>query len=214
MVRRQRILDGALDLLLAADQRVDLAGHGLLVEVDAVVGERVLVPPAGLVLALLLVVRLVGVGALDRALGGAAGGLGDAVADEVDGVEPGHVLELEEIDGVGLALREQGDEDVGAGDLVAAGGLDVDGGALDDTLEAGGGLGVARAVGGEPGEVLVEELGEVGAQLVEVDPAGAQHGGGVGVVGEPEQEVLERGVLVPAVAGERQGAVQRLFEVA
>jgi hypothetical protein len=35
-------LDGAVDLGLAADQRIDLAGFRLLVEVDAVGGERVL----------------------------------------------------------------------------------------------------------------------------------------------------------------------------
>ncbi len=208
-------LDGALDLRLAADEGIDLAGHGLLVEVHAVVRQGVLVAAAGLLLALLLVVRLVGVGAAgDGTLGGAAGGLGDAVADEVDGVEPGHVLELEEIDGVGFTLGEQGDEDVGAGDLVAAGGLDMDGGALDDALEAGGGLGIAGAVGGEACEVLVEEFAQVRAQLVEIDPAGAQHGGCVGVVGKAEQQMLEGGVFVTAIAGQGQGAVQRLFEVA
>ncbi len=35
-------LDGAVDLGLAADQRIDLAGPRLLVEVDAVGGQRVL----------------------------------------------------------------------------------------------------------------------------------------------------------------------------
>ena len=89
----------------------------------------------------------------------------------------------------------------------------MDRGALHDALEAGGRLRVAGPVGRQAGEVLVEELGQVGAQLVEIDAAGAQHGGGVGVVGQAEQQVLQRRVFVPALAGERQGAVQRLFEV-
>src|ERR687897_922032 len=80
-----------------------------------------------LLLRLLLAVR-------GRALDGAALApprrLGDAVGDEVHRVEPRHVLELQEVDGVALALGEQGDEHVGPGHLVAAGGLHVDRGAL------------------------------------------------------------------------------------
>ncbi len=89
----------------------------------------------------------------------------------------------------------------------------MDRGALDHALEARGGLGVAGAVGGQAGQVLVEELRQIGAQLVEIDPAGAQHGRGIGVVGQAEQQVLQGGVFVPSLAGERQRAMQRLFEI-
>ena len=106
-----------------------------------------------------------------------------------------------------LALAEEGDQHVGAGDFVAAGALDVDGGALNDSLEPGRGLRVARAIGGQAREILVEELAEVLAELVEIDAAGAQHGGGVAIVGQAEQEVFERGVFMPALAGERKGAM-------
>ena len=112
-----------------------------------------------------------------------------------------------------LALGEQRHQHVGAGHLVAAGGLHVDRGALHHALEAGGGLRIARPVGGQPGKVLVEELGQIAAQLVEIDAAGAQHRGGVGVVGQAEQQMLQRRIFVTALAGERQGAMQRLFEV-
>ena len=179
-------LDGALDLRLAADQRVDLPGHRLLVQVHAVVGQRVLVAPVRLLLPLLLRVAVglaaAATGALDRPLSGAAGRLGDAVADEVHRVEPGHVLELQEVDRVAFAFGEQRHQHVGAGDFVAAGGLHVDRRPLHHALEPGGGLRVARPVGGQAGQVLVEELAQVGAQLVEVDPAGAQHRRRVGVV--------------------------------
>ena len=90
----------------------------------------------------------------------------------------------------------------------------MDGGALDDALEAGGGLRVAGAVGGEAAEVLVEELAQVLAELVEVDAAGAEDGCGVAVIGEAEEEVFERRVFVAAFAGEGQGAMKRLFKVA
>ncbi len=204
-------LDRALDLVLAPDQRVDLAGGRLLVEVDAIGRERVLVAPARLLLALGLVPVLLA--ALHRPLRRAARRLGDAMADEVHRVEPGHVLQLQEIDRVALALAEQGDQHVGAGHLVAAGALHVDRGALHHALEAGGRLRIARPVGGEAGEVLVEELGQVVPQLVEIDPAGPQHGGGVAVIGEAEQQMFERRVFVPALAGKGQGAMKRLFQV-
>ena len=141
------------------------------------------------------------------------GRLGDAVADEVDRVEAGHVLQLQEVDRMALAFAEQGDQHVGAGDLIAAGGLDVDRGALDDALEAGGGFRITRPIGGQAGEILVEEFGQVVAQLVEIDPARLQHGGGIGVVRETEQEMFQGRILVPPFTGERQGAVKRLFEV-
>ena len=112
-----------------------------------------------------------------------------------------------------LAFAEQRHQHVGAGDLVAAGGLDMDGGALHHPLEAGGRLGVARPVGGQACEVLVKELGQIRAQLVEVDAAGAQHGGRVRVVGQAQQEVLQRRVFMATLAGKRQGAVERLLKV-
>jgi hypothetical protein len=43
-----------------------------------------------------------------------------------------------------LALGEDRDEHVGAGHFLAAGGLDMDHGALDDALEAGGRLRIVR----------------------------------------------------------------------
>ncbi len=134
---------------LAADQRIDAAVARLAVEVDAISVERFLLllvlvssPPVRASRASRSPLRR-------RARGGfpAAGALGDAVADVVDRVVAGHVLLLQEIGGMALALGEHGDEHVGAGHLLAAGGLDVDDGALDHALETGGGLGIVAAVG-------------------------------------------------------------------
>src|SRR3546814_5724019 len=69
--------------------------------------------------------------------------LADAVAEVGDGVEPGQILLLQEIDGIGFALRKQRDEDVGTRYLVLARRLDVQDRALDDALETAGGAGVA-----------------------------------------------------------------------
>jgi hypothetical protein len=64
--------------------------------------------------------------------------LGDAVRDVVDRVVAGHLLFLQEIGRVALALGEDRNEHVGAGDFLAAGRLHMDHRALDDALEACG----------------------------------------------------------------------------
>src|SRR3546814_1450249 len=86
------LLDRAIDLGPAPDQRIDLAVLGLLVEVDRELLERAFA--LGLVgLGGFLVVGALG----GRRFGGRAA-LADAVADEADRVEPAHILLLEEID--------------------------------------------------------------------------------------------------------------------
>ena len=133
-------LDGAVDLLLAADQRIDLAVLGLLVEVDAVGLERIaLLLRLAVAATAALGVGLL-VGAAHRARLRHARPLGDAVADVVHRVVAGHVLLLQEVGGVALALGEDRDQHVGAGHLLAARRLHVDHRALDHPLEAGGGL--------------------------------------------------------------------------
>src|SRR5690606_14761055 len=135
-------LDRAVDLAFAADQRVDLAGARLGVQVDAIGGQRVLL----LLAPFLALAALLGgaflLGSARRARLGVARPLGDAVADVVDRVVAVHLLFLQEVGGVALALGENGDEHVGARNLLAPGRLDVDDRALDDALEADRRLGI------------------------------------------------------------------------
>ena len=139
--------------------------------------------------------------------------LRDPVTDEVDGIQPGHVLQLQEVDGVALALAEQRHQHVGPGYLVPPRRLNVYRRALHDPLETRRGLRIARAVSRETREVLVEKVAQIGPELIEIDAAGPEHGRGIIVVGQPQQEVFEGRVYVPPLAGERQGAMQRLFEI-
>ena len=74
--------------------------------------------------------------AAHRARFGHAWPLGDTVADVVDRVVARHVLLLQEVRGVALALGEDRDQHIGAGHFFAPGRLDVDNGALNDPLEA------------------------------------------------------------------------------
>ncbi len=203
-------LDGAADLGLAADQRIDLALARLLVEVDAIGFERVA-----------LFLRLVAgfgigvfLGAAHRARFRHARPLGDAVADVVDRVVARHVLLLQEVRGMALALGEDRDQHVGAGHLLAAGGLDMDDGALDHALEPGGGLGILGPVGDQVLQFGFEIGDEAAAQLVEVDIARPHHRGRILVLDQRQQEMLERRIFMVPLVGERQRAMERLFEAA
>ena len=201
----------AVDLGLAADQRIDLAFLRLLVEVDAVGLQRI-------AFFLRLVARLASPAPRPRCRApGAtpkARPLGDAVADVVDRVVARHVLLLQEIGGVALALGEDRHQHVGAGDLLAAGGLHMDHGALDHALEACGGLAVIAAFGDQIVQLGLQIRREIALELLQIDVAGAHHRGGVLIVDQRQQQVFERGVLVVALVGDRQGAVKGLLEAA
>ena len=201
-------LDGAVDLGVAPDHRVDLAVARLLVEVDAVGLER---------LALLLgILVALGLGFLvDPADGtrlGNPGPLGDAVADVVDRVVAGHVLLLQEKGGMAFAFGEDRDQHVGTGDFLAAGRLHMDHRALDHALETRGRLGVVGAVGDQVLEFGLEIIDEAGAQLVEIDAAGAHDGRRIRVIDQREQKVFERRILVVTLVCNRQRTMQGLFK--
>jgi len=112
---------------------------------------------------------------------------------------------------VALALGEDRDQHVRPGHLLAAGRLDVDHGALDDALEAGGRLGILVAFADQVLQLRFEIGGQAAAQLVEVDIAGPHHRGGVLVVDQRQQEVLECRVFVMPFIGEGQGPVEGLL---
>ena len=154
------------------------------------------------------------VGAAHRTRFRHAGPFGDAVADVIDRVVARHVLLLQEIGGVALALGENRDQHVRAGHLFAAGGLHVDDGALNDALKAGGGLGILRPVGDQVVEFGFEIGDQAAAQLFQVDVARAHHRGGVLIFDQRQQQMLQRRVFVVALIGERQRPMKRLFEAA
>ena len=141
------------------------------------------------------------------------GNLGDAVRHEIDRVETGHLLRLQEIDGMALPLGEQRDQYIGAGDFLAAGGLDMDRRALEYALKAGGGLGIVRAGDRQVGQLGIDIVGNVLAELCDVDAAGAHDGDGILVFGQREKEMLERCIFVPAGIGLSKGLTERLLEI-
>ena len=200
-------LNGAVDLGFAADQRIDLAVARLLVEVDAIGIERVAF--------LLRLVTGFGVGLLvgaaHRTRFRHARPLGDAVADVIDRVVTGHVLLLQEVGGVALALGEDRDQHIGAGHFLAARRLHVNDRALDDALEAGGGLGIFGTVGDEIVQFGFEVGDETAPQLFQIHIASPHDRRGVLILDQRQEQMLERRVFVVTLIGERQRPMKRLF---
>ena len=176
-------LDRALHFGLAADQRIDAALARLLVEIDAIGVERtVLLLAVGSIFLgftlLAMVVILLGSTRRFRRIGEARP-LGDAVRNVIDRVVTRHVLLLQKIGGMAFALGENRDQHVGAGHLLAPGGLHMDHGALDDALEAGRRLGILTSVGDQILEFVVDIFDEVLLQHIEVDRAGPHDRGAI-----------------------------------
>ena len=199
-----------LHFRLAPDQRIDLALARLLVEIDAIGIERVafllrLVAGFG--------VRVL-VGAAHRPCFGHAWTLGDAVADIIDRVVARHVLLLQEIRGMALALGENRDQHIGAGDLFATGRLDMDHRTLNDALKTGGRLRIVRAVGDQIVQLRFQISDKTAPQLFQIDIASAHDRCGVLVFDQRQEKVLERRIFVVPLIGQRQGAMERLFKAA
>ena len=109
-------------------------------------------------------------------------------------------------------LAEDRDQHVGAGDFLLARRLHVQDRALDDALEALRRLGVGIRVRRQARRVLVDEVGQHAAQLVEVDAAGLQHLGGGRIVEHREQQVLDGDELVLLLPGLDKGHVEGDFQ--
>src|SRR3712207_6409464 len=89
----------------------------------------------------------------------------------------------------------------------------MNGGALQDALESGSRLRVAVPARDQVGQLVVEVLGHLLAQPLQLDAAGPHDRDGILVLGERQEQMLERGVLVAASRSVRQRPMKRLFQV-
>ena len=210
-------LDGAVDLVVAADQRIDLAVFRLFIEVDAVSLQRILLLLGGRsvflgIAAARLVFAFRFIGTARRARLRRAGALTDAVGDVVDRVVTGHLLLLQEIGGVAFALGENGHKHVRAGHFLAAGRLNMDDGPLDNPLEAGCGFGILVITRDEVRQFIVDVIADSLAKRIEIDIAGAHDGCGIRVVDQRQKEMFQRRIFVVTLICKGQCLVQRLLE--
>jgi hypothetical protein len=88
----------------------------------------------------------------------------------------------------------------------------MDDGALDDTLETGGRLGVLIIAGDKVLQLLVNIGGQRFAQLVNIDIAGPHHRRRVAVIQQRQQQMFERGIFMMPLVCERQRLVKRMFK--
>ena len=87
----------------------------------------------------------------------------------------------------------------------------MDHGPLDDTLKAGRRLRILAAVGDKVGQFRVDVIDEVAAQSVEINIAGAHHGGRVLIVDQRQEQMLEGGVFVAPLPRQSESTVKGLF---
>ena len=199
-------LDGAVDLGMAPDERIDAPVLGLLVQVDAIGLQGI-----GRLLAGTFILFARGLGVCVALLGTArrthrrgAGPLADPVRDVVDGVIARHLLLLQEEGGMAFPFREDRHQHIGAGHFLASGRLHMDDGALDDALEAGGRLRILVVSGDQVGKFVVDVVGNGLAQGIQVDVTRTHDRRSIGIVDQCQQQMLERGIFVMPLVRKRQ----------
>ena len=116
-----------------------------------------------------------------------------------DGVEPAHILLLQEIDGIAVPLGKQCDQNIGACHRILAGRLYMQDGTLDNPLKTGRGGGIALFFGFERLIFLIEILLNHIAQISQIDTAGLHDLGGVGIVDQSKQQMFQRRIFMAAV---------------
>jgi hypothetical protein len=86
--------------------------------------------------------------------------------------------------------------------------------ALQHALKGGGRFGFLGVAVDEICEFAVEVMRDLVAQIGQGDAARAQHRHGILIVGQGQQQMLQRRVFVIALVGDGKGAVECLFKVA
>ena len=200
-------LDRALDLGLPADQRVDPPVAGQLVEVGGELLERT---------GLRRVVLPVDPGARLVLPGNAVGHLRDPVGDVPDHVVAGDFLGFQQVNRLGLPLREDRHQHVRRRHLVLAAGLHVGDGAVKRPLESErrlrvGGFAVFAA---QSRCRLVNEVTEFPPEPVDITPAGPQYPDNFRRIQQRQQQVFDGDELVLLVPSAPERLVQAEFEFA
>ena len=85
---------------------------------------------------------------------------------------------------------------------------------LDNPLEPRRWLGFLRRLADEIGQLIVNIISQIIAQFLEINTTGAQHGNGVLVFGQRQQQMLQRGIFLAPFSGEGEGAVEGFFKTA
>ncbi len=169
-------LNGALDLALATDQRIDLALLRLDIEVHAIGLEGLTFTGCCPFLSIgSCPGRNFFLGAARNAALVQLRRLGNTMRNVIDRIQTGHVLQLQIINRVRFTFRKQRDQHIRPGDFFTSGGLNMNGCALYHALEPGRWLGIDQTRTDQPGKFAIGEFQQIRTQTVNIDPAGLQH---------------------------------------
>ena len=161
-------LHGPVNFGTAADQRIDLAGARLFVQIDAELLERGFLLVLALCFLLLFFLVLC---PLHFACLGDFRSFAHAVRNEADRIEAAHVLLLQEIDGIALALGKQRHQNICTRDVVPSGRLDVQNRALDHALETACRRGIRIALDFQRFQFGIQIVGNRVLELAKVHAA-------------------------------------------
>ena len=188
-------LDRAPQLFLAADQRLDVAGLGLLVQVDRELGERI--GGRRRVAVFVVVARAFAGG--ERVFVVAV--FADAVGDEVHQIITGEPGFGQRGDRGRIELAEDRDQDVVPFELFFAAVLHVDRGAAEHPLKATRGAQIELLRLGHAAHFLVEEAIERALELVDVTAGGLGGAGRGGILEQAVEQVLHGHDVVTTTDG-------------
>ncbi len=190
-------LQGACRLVTASDEGIDLSLLGFLVEVAAEDRQRRRTRAPSL-LRLVFFVRIETLALRLCHAFRKPRHFGNAVADIVDRIEACHVLSLQEVGGVALAFRKDGDQKIRARHFVLVGrGLHMHSRALQDALKTRRRTRVLLRY--QKVEIVVQIGLDFLPQLVQINAASAHHRRGIAVVDQRQQKMFQGRVFVPSL---------------
>ena len=136
------------------------------------------------------------------------------MCDEVHHIEPRYALLMQVINGVRVFFTKDGDQHIGAGDflLAAAGRLHVHDGALNHALKAQRRLRIDIIQTRHLGRVVLDEVRQRLAQIVNIGRTGPQHLSRAWVVQQREQQVFHRDELMALLARLNERHMQAYFQ--
>ena len=134
------------------------------------------------------------------------------MGDEIDHIEPRHILHAEQIGRMRLLLAEDRDQNVGYGDFLFAARLHVKHRPLQHPLKSERRLHVPVLAGRQPRCGLVDELFEFGLQLGGIRTARFQDFPDFGGIHDGEQQVLDGHEFMPCFPRTGKRIIQAKFE--
>ena len=113
-----------------------------------------------------------------------------------------------------IFLAKNRHQHIGTSDLffAIAGGLHMHDGALNDSLKTQRGLGVYFVSASDLRCVVLDEVRQGFAQIIDIGRAGTQHFGGAGVVEQCQQQMLDGDEFMTLLPGFYEGHVQADFK--